>query len=153
MSAKKPAKPEPPALTPGQVAEAARKIRQEKFCQLYVSEEFFGNGAETYLEVYDVDKTKKGWYQTACSLASRLLSNDKGCRRISDLLDEAGFNDAFADKQLLMLMTQQVDFKAKLGAIRVYNQLKRRIGKKITDPDGRAVYLVNMEPDDGGSSD
>lgn len=106
--------------------------KQEKFCQLYATErEFFGNGVESYLEVYDVDRTKPNWYKTACSLASRLLSNAKVIDRINQLLEETGLNDTFVDKQLRFLITQHSDFANKLGAIKEYNKLKQRITEKI----------------------
>lgn len=106
-------------------------LQQEEFCQLYVSKEFFGNGVETYLEVYDIDRTKPNWYKTACSAASRLLSNVKVAERINQLLDEAGLNNSHVDKQLLFLITQHADFTSKLGAIKEYNKLKARITEKV----------------------
>lgn len=106
--------------------------RQEKFCQLYTTDrEFFWNAVQAYLEVYDVDTNKKWWYKTACSLASRLTSNDKVLKRINELLDEQWLNDEFADKQLLFLLTQHTDFWTKLWAIREYNKLKQRITDKL----------------------
>lgn len=104
---------------------------QERFCELYATDrEFFGNGVETYLEVYDIDKSKANWYKTACSAASRLLSNVKVCERINALLEAGGLNDQFVDKQLGFLITQHSDFSNKLGAIREYNKLKQRIIEK-----------------------
>jgi hypothetical protein len=105
--------------------------RQEKFCKLYVSEEFFGNGVQAYIEVYDIDQSKPNWYRAACSCASRLLSNAKVCERINELLDDAGLNDQYVDKQLLFLVTQHADFGSKLGAIREYNKLKQRITERF----------------------
>lgn len=125
--------------------------RQERFCQLYATDkEFFGNGVETYVEVYDVDKTKPNWYKSACSSASRLLSNVKVCERINEILEETGFNDVFIDKQLSFLITQHADFTNKLGAIKEFNKLKQRIvertdittnGKELPTPiyGGKAV--------------
>lgn len=106
--------------------------KQEKFCQLYATDkEFFGNGVESYVEVYDVDQSKPNWYKSACSSASRLLSNVKVCERINTLLEEGGLNDQFVDKQLVFLITQHADFGSKMAAIREYNQLKSRITKNI----------------------
>lgn len=105
--------------------------RQEKFCKLYVSEEFFGNGVQTYIEVYEIDQSKPNWYRSACSAASRLLSEVKVCERINELLDDQGLNDQYVDKQLLFLVTQHADFGSKLGAIREYNKLKQRITEKF----------------------
>lgn len=104
-------------------------LQQEAFCKLYVSpdKDFFGNGVESYLEVFNVDRSKKNWYKTACSLASRLLSNDKVCERINQLLEDGGLNDQFVDKQLLFMITQHADGNMKLGALREYNKLKQRI--------------------------
>ena len=72
--------------------------QQERFCQLYVTKDFFGNGVGTYLEVYNIDQSKPKWYQTACANASRLLSNEKVCVRINGLLEKGGLNDAYVDK-------------------------------------------------------
>jgi len=92
-------------------------LRQEKFCNLYVDwdKEFFGNGVQTYLEVYylTINRSKPNWYKTATQAASRLLTNVKVCNRINELLDESGYNDEFADKQHLFLMTQCSDLKVK----------------------------------------
>lgn len=103
-------------------------VEQERFCQLYATDrEFFGNGVESYLEVYQIDKSKPNWYKTACACASRLLSNAKVIERINQLLEKEGLNNPFVDKQLKFLITQHADFTNKLGAIREYNKLKQRI--------------------------
>ncbi len=126
--------------------------RQERFCQFYATErEFFGNGVESYLEVYDIDKSKPNWYKTACSAASQLLRNIKVCARINELLEEVNLNDMFVDKQLGFLITQHADFTNKLGAIREYNKLKQRItertditsaGEKITFDDKQITTIA-----------
>lgn len=108
------------------------KIKQELFCKLYATDaSFFANGVETYLEVYDIDRSKPKWYQSACSAASRLLSNVKVYMRIAELLEENGLNDNFVDKQLLFVIGQQSDIGAKVQGIREYNKLKARIIEKI----------------------
>lgn len=105
--------------------------KQELFCQLYSTDkEFFGNGVQTYIEVYEPDQKKPNWYKSACASASQILSNIKVINRISELLEEGGLNDAFIDKQLKFLITQHADFTNKLGAIREYNKLKQRITEK-----------------------
>lgn len=105
--------------------------RQEKFCQHYVSKEFFANGVQAYIEAYDIVVESQKDYNSACAAASRLLSNVNICDRINDLLDEAGLNDNFVDKELLFLIQQHADYKSKLGSIREYNKLKSRITDKI----------------------
>ena len=108
------------------------KAKQEMFCQLYATDaSFFANGVQAYLEVYDVDRSKPKWYQTACSAASRLLSNVKVYMRIAELLEKNGLNDNFVDKQLLFVIGQQSDIGAKVQGIREYNKLKARIVEKI----------------------
>lgn len=112
-------------------------LKQEEFCRLYATErEFFGNGVESYMEVYDIDTSKPNWYKSACAAASRLLSNVKVSKRINELLEEQGLNDVFVDKQLKFLLTQHADFKSKLGAIKEYNKLKQRITEKIDHTSG-----------------
>ncbi len=118
--------------------------RQELFCQTYVSKDFFGNGVESYLEVYDIDRSKPNWYKTACVCASKLLSNAKVCARINELLDEAGLNDNFVDKQLLFTITQHNDLGSKMAAIREYNKLKQR----VIDRSQSEVTIYSDLPDD-----
>lgn len=128
--------------------------RQELFCQLYASDkEFFGNGVETYLEVYDVDRSKPNWYKTACAAASRLLSNVKVYTRINELLDSNGLNDTFVDKQLLFLIQQHEDKGLKIAAIREYNKLKQRILEKIEHSgkiEGNAIIFSNFKNETSG---
>ena len=113
---------------------AALNPKQERFCQLYATDrEFFGNGVESYVEVYQPDRTKKGWYKIACQSASQLLGNIKVFTRINELLHDGGLNDANVDKQLLFLIDQHEDKTNKLGAIREYNKIKKRIEEKMTD--------------------
>lgn len=103
-------------------------FRQEAFCQAFVSQtELFGNGVQSYIEVYHPDMSKPNWYKIACSVASEILSNPKVFQRINALLQEQGFNHANSDKQLGFLMNQHADFKAKIAAIREYNRVTKRV--------------------------
>lgn len=103
--------------------------RQMKFIELYTGD-MLGNWVQCYLEVYDIDTTKKWWYKTACVCSSQLLSNPKVYNKINTMLEESGLNDNFIDKQLLFLVSQQSDLTQKLGAIREYNKIKQRIIEK-----------------------
>jgi hypothetical protein len=118
--------------------------KQEMFCQLYATDrEFFGSGVDSYLEIYDIDRSKPNWMKTASAAASRMLSNVNVCARINDLLDKRGMNDQFVDKQLVFLMTQHSDFTNKLGAIREYNKLKQRITeKKDVTSNGNEIKFI-----------
>ncbi len=105
--------------------------QQEAFCQLYVNneKEFFGNGVESYIEAYDPDR-EGNWYKSAAASASRLLTNVKVVARINELLETGGFNNENVDKQHLFLINQHADLKTKLGAIKEFNALKKRVEDK-----------------------
>lgn len=120
--------------------------KQEAFCQLYATEsEFFGNGVQSYIEAYEPDQTRPNWYKSACSSASRLLSNVKVITRINTILEQTGLNDAFIDKQLSFLITQHSDFTSKLGAIKEYNKLRQRITeKKDITSNGKTIDGFNF---------
>lgn len=128
-------------------------LKQEKFCQIYATnKEFFGNGGESYAEAYGLDRKRTGWYKSAQVCASNLLRKTKICDRINEILAETGFNDSFVDKQLSFLLTQHADFTSKLGAIREYNKLKKRIEEKnnnviqfINLPDEKYEQIVRRE--------
>lgn len=116
--------------------------KQKRFCELYASsEEFFGNGVKSYLEVYGRGK-RKMTYQTAMVNASNSLRNPNIIDYVNSLLELRGLNDGFVDKQLEFLVTQHADFKSKLGAIHEYNQLKRRV-----DGGGAKILVVNITPE------
>jgi hypothetical protein len=105
--------------------------KQELFCQLYATDkEFFANGVQSYIEAYNPDTIKRDWYKTACASASQLLSNIKVLNRINELLELRGLNDAYIDKQLEFLITQNTELRTKLSAIQEYNKLKARILEK-----------------------
>ena len=109
--------------------QASLNPKQERFCQLYASDkEFFGNGLHSYMEAYNIPPIK---WKSALSASSRLLINGNILTRINELLELRGLNDPFVDKQLEFLVTQNADFKTKLGAIREYNQLRQRIKNKL----------------------
>lgn len=111
--------------------------QQERFCQLYASDrEFFGNGVQSYAEAYGVDITKPGKYRIACAAASENLTKPYILERIEEIFEAHGLNDAFVDKQLEKLISQDADFRTKLGAIQEYNKMKGRIINKqeITGP-------------------
>lgn len=132
-------------------AEEKLNAKQELFCQLYASDtEFFGNGVQAYIEVYEPDQSKPNWYKTACQSASRLLSNVKVFTRINELLEVGGLNDVNVDKQMQFLINQQADFSAKLGAIKEYNKLKKRITDKLdVTSDGKPlpIQVVSYKED------
>lgn len=114
--------------------------KQRKFCEYYASsEEFFGNGTQSYIEVYKPKKVRN-WYNSARATASEILTNPNILNYVNSLLELRGLNDPFVDKQLEFLVTQHADFKSKLGAIHEYNQLKKR----VTEVQGNKVLVINI---------
>ena len=120
-------------------------LKQKKFCKNYASIEFFANGVQSYIEAYGIDIAKQGAYKGAISSAYNLLINTDILLYINDLLELSGLNDAFVDKQMSLLITQNADFGSKLGAIKEYNKLKARITEKI-EHSGK-VITVTVEDD------
>ena len=121
-------------------------LQQEEFCKNYVSQEFFGNGTQSYIDAYGIDVEKKGAYDVARAGAYENLSKPHICKRINELLDDAGLNDQFVDKQLLFLINQHADFGAKVSAIREYNKLKQRIETKVS-LTGKIITVKTPEDD------
>lgn len=105
--------------------------RQELFCKYFASErELFGNGVESYMAAYEIDRTQKGAYTGARASASRLLTDANILARINELFESDGFTDVAVDKQLKFVINQNADFPSKVAAIREYNKLKQRITDK-----------------------
>lgn len=105
--------------------------KEKRFCDLYVSKDYMGNGVQAYAEAFNKDLTDPKQYNSSRTNASKLLTNTNILLYINELLDTIGFNDAFVDKQLLFTMTQNADFGSKVAAIKEYNKLKQRITEKI----------------------
>lgn len=123
--------------------------KQEEFCELFAcgSKDFYGNGVQCYIEVYEPDTSKPNWYKTACQSAYQILSNIEVCKRINELLDAEGFNDENVDRQHLFLINQFSDYKTKMSAIKEYNELKQRIKRKLAleGPDGKPLTVSVIE--------
>lgn len=121
-------------------AEDSLSREQILFCQLYTTREFFGNGTQSYIEAYNINTMDPGAYIGAVTSASRLLTKAYIMQYINYLLEDVlGVNDAFVDKQLVFLITQNADLRAKMAAIKEYNILKNRVernkGKLKEDGD------------------
>jgi hypothetical protein len=123
-------------------------LKQKRFCELYVSEDFFANGTQSYIKAYGIDISKKGATKTAQVSASRLLSNVIVCQYIASLLDASGLNDAFVDKQRLFLITQNTDLAVKRQALVDYDKVQGRILDRVKHEGIPPVSIVV-----GGGSD
>lgn len=117
----------------GTIHRSKKKLtpKQELFCKLFATErEYFGNGTQAYAKAYNIDLTKRGKQSIAKSNASRLLTYDYIMKYIDKLLDLGGLNDNRVDKELLFLIEQNANLHIKLGAIKEYNSLRKRIIKR-----------------------
>lgn len=106
-------------------------LLEKKFCEIYVSKDFYGNGVQSYIEAYNIDLERKGAYEVAKVSACGLLTKPNILAYINQMIDSAGLNDQHVDKQLLHIITQNAEFSSKVAAIREYNKLKARITEKI----------------------
>jgi hypothetical protein len=105
--------------------------KQELFCKLFATDrEYFGNGTQAYAKAYNIDLSQRGKKSIAKASASRLLTYDYISEHINKLLDLGGLNDARVDKELLFLIEQNANLNVKLGAIKEYNSLRKRIIQK-----------------------
>ncbi len=102
--------------------------KQELFCRFYATDiEFFGNGTQAYAKAYNIDLSQKGKKAIAKASASRLLTYDYILDYINKMLDLGGLNDESVDKELHFLIKQCSNLNVKLGAIKEYNSLRKRI--------------------------
>lgn len=119
-------------------------LQQEMFAQYFTSEtEFYGNGVQSYSRAYD-EPINQFNYDSIKARAARLLMTPKIINRITTLLKDGGFNDENVDKQLLFLITQKVDFRSALGAIKEYNKMKNRVQDKLQID--APVAVINILP-------
>lgn len=121
--------------------EKGLNLKQKQFCKHYISQEFFANGVQSYIEAYNIEIKNGGAYNAARVNACKLLTNPNILLYINELLDLSGLNDSFVDKQMTLLITQNADFGSKLGAIREYNKLKSRITEKI-EHSGKIITVT-----------
>lgn len=121
--------------------------QQELFCRLYASDkEFFGNGVQSYIEAYNIDTNKRGWYNTAKSGAHENLTKPYILERIEEIFEAHGLNDTFVDKQLEKLIVQDADFHAKMKAIQEYNKIKGRVIDKKEISGGLQLRPLRPKP-------
>jgi phage terminase small subunit len=119
--------------------------KQELFCKYFVSKDFYANGVESYAAAYGLDLSNPKNYNTAKVNASKLLTNTNISSYITQMLDDAGLNDNFVDKQLLFVISQHADLNAKMKAIEQYNKLKQRItDKSETKVSGSWEITLNL---------
>lgn len=112
--------------------EAKLNDQQIKFCELYSYGVNRGNGVQCYAEAYGTDLTVNGGYASARTGAWRLLTNIDILAYIRNLYETVDLNDTIVDNELAFLIKQNADFGSKLGGIKEYNLLKKRVKDKET---------------------
>ena len=122
-------------------------LEQKAFCEFFSDgdKEFFGNGVQSYIEVYNPDKDNKNWYKTSCASASRLLSKDNVCEYINKLLDAKGYNDENIQKQHLFCINQFSELGVKMKAIAEYNKVTGKYSDDKLNDSLREIMKKDIE--------
>jgi hypothetical protein len=111
---------------------------QIAFAEAYVSPDNLGsNGRAAAADAYGYDLDDRFGKQNASNAANRNLKHPQINLLIAILLDTAGFNNEYVDKQLMMLIEQNADPKTKIMAISEYNKVQNRFKttiEHITNP-------------------
>lgn len=126
-------------------------LQQELFCQYYVKNEALrGNATLCYAEAYDyhldtlsreqvwdkdhlilIEESEYNKAHNVCSTeGNRNLRKTNIQDRITDLLNEM-LTDKEVDAQLAKVILQDSKMDSKVGGIREYNKLKKRVTDKI----------------------
>lgn len=126
------------------VSKSFLNYRQMLFCKYYTSTEFFWNWVQSYCMAYWYDILDIKENQRAKVKAWILLKKPNVLAYLNSILEKWWLNDIFVDTQLLFLITQNVDFSNKLGAIREFNKLKWRITDKAQVEHTGTISLVAL---------
>lgn len=105
-------------------------IQREAFCQYYVSEDFFGDGVESYAMAYGIDLEKPGGRHTCRTSAYNLLTNTVILNRITEIQRHATLNNQFVDREMSFVIQQRADLGAKTRGIAEYNKVTKRIEER-----------------------
>lgn len=123
--------------------EPLKNLKQELFCQYYVTKDFFGSGINSYSKAYGIDLSTKGASMQCRANSSRLLKKTEILKRINDLLEHANLNDAFVDREMAFVISQKAELGPKVAAIKEYNRVKKRVeeGLKIDFPHVTKIII------------
>lgn len=127
------------------IMESGLTLKQERFCQEYVSKERFASGVESYAVSHGIDLTKPGKYNICGVEACKLLKNPKILTRIRELLDTNGLNDEAVDRELLFIILQNADMGAKARGIDIFNKLRNRIDNKLKVEHSGTISGIKIE--------
>ena len=115
--------------------------KEELFCNLYLKS--LGDGIGSAFEAYNVDKSKKGAYNTAKTIAWENLTKPHILERIRDIFDDQGLNNEIVDVETSFLVKQRADNTAKAKGIEIFNRLEGRYEKDNKQKQPKVT--VNIE--------
>lgn len=125
------------------IAELNLNPRHASFVDIYCGDnkEYYGNATKTYIAVYCPEFKKRSGpeYSAIAARAMKLTRKPRVARAIDLKHENEGlFHDKMVDQEHTFLVKQNVDFNAKLGAIKEYNKLKKRT---VEDKKGNILNL------------
>lgn len=103
--------------------------KQELFCLLYMT--YRGNGVRAYADAYDIRLIDKASYNVCASGASENLRKPNIIGYLSTLKQKAEVTEEQVVAEHNFLIMQDVDYKAKIAAIRLRRDIE---GKTPKDP-------------------
>lgn len=137
-------------VTTGKLGSSGLTLKEERFCHFYVRNETTrGNKTQSYAAGYGIDldklsgekrKDEKGEVigssdrekqETVCaSMAIRLLRKAKVSKYVQQLWNDTLKNE-IVDGELAKIILQNEEMPTKLGGIREYNRLRKRITEQL----------------------
>ena len=112
--------------TPKAITKAGLTGEQERFTHFYVNDpDCFMNQSLAYSKAYGLAFETQGERGVCAAASSRLLRNERVLRRVNERL--AGLSDMDVDAELGYVIKQRDELGPKVQAVRVYNELKKRI--------------------------
>jgi hypothetical protein len=112
-------------------------MKEKLFCESYL--QFRGNAVDAIIEAgYDCNfpNSTKPNRKLAAVMGYENLRKPHIYTYITTLLDEQGFNDDSAEKQLHFLMQQDADLSTKKGALELYFKLKGKFAPTKIEVSG-----------------
>lgn len=109
---------------------------QYAWCTAFLGKANFNRTEATWLAGYMCGNNK-----IAADVGSKNIGKPDVRAYLDKKLDEAGYNDAMANRELLLAMRQTEQWGPKVSALREYNELKGR--KSGDDSDTHITVIIN----------
>jgi len=115
--------------------------KQELFCLLYIT--YRGNGVRAYSEAYNMPIIDKRSYSSCASAASQNLKKLYIIDKLSELKKKMVVTEEDVIAEHDFLIKQDVDYKAKIAAIRLRRDLE---GRTKDSGDTYSQYNIFVQP-------